>query len=316
MAENEMIKTQELTKCYGSESARIIAVDRLNINVHKGEIFGFLGSNGSGKTTVINMLLGLTKPTSGSIELFGYKANKNLPNILKKVGFVFDSPSLFKHLSGRNNLRYFVMKMGGHINAGRIDELIEMMGLKGRGGEKVKGYSLGMKQRLAMAVALLNDPELVILDESANGLDPAGIIDFRRLIKSLHKQGKTILLSSHLLHEAEQVCTHVALMDKGRLISSGPLGNFLGNKVMTELAVSHADAAIAALRGLNWIKSVRKKGNLVKVETLDDNSSEINRVLTENGIAVKEIKTRRSSLEDFYQTALNADGMACLGLEI
>jgi ABC-2 type transport system ATP-binding protein len=201
MAENDVVKTCGLTKNFGRKGKCITAVDNLNLEIHDGEVFGFLGPNGSGKTTTIGMLLNLINPSSGSIDLFGQEMAGNLAALLKRVGVVMDKPAFFPYMSGKENLKYFAMSVGD-IDGKRIDELIEMVDLKDRANDKVRKYSMGMKQRLAVALALLNNPDLIILDEPTNGLDPSGIIEFRELIRTMSRQGKTIFLSSHLLHES------------------------------------------------------------------------------------------------------------------
>lgn len=236
MAETEIIKTHGLTKRFGSASSGIIAVDDLNIEVHRGEIFGFLGPNASGKTTTIGMLLGLIAPTSGTIELFGEDTRHNLPKLLKRTSAILESSAFYPHLSGYDNLVIFARTIGG-IEKCRIDEVLETVGLKKRATSKVRTYSLGMRQRLSVATALLNNPELIIMDEPANGLDPSGIIEFRELTKSLGEQGKTVFISSHLLHEIEQTCDHVAIINRGKFLAQGSVNELLHKGKMLRMRV-------------------------------------------------------------------------------
>jgi len=299
MAENDVVKTCGLTKNFGRKGKCITAVDNLNLEIHDGEVFGFLGPNGSGKTTTIGMLLGLINPTSGSIELFGQDTAGNSAQLLKRVGVIMDKPAFFPYMSGKDNLKYFAMSVDD-IDDKRIDELIEIVELKDRANDKVREYSMGMKQRLAVTLALLNDPELIILDEPTNGLDPSGIIEFRALIRSLNKQGKTIFLSSHLLHEVEQVCTHVSLIDKGRVLASGPVKDLLGNHKSIRLTVSEVEKAVVMLQNTDWIKSVKKEGDSIIAEAPENKTADINELLTGNGIHVLEMQKCASSLEDFF----------------
>jgi ABC-2 type transport system ATP-binding protein len=225
LSDDVIIETIGLTKIFSG----VPAVHKLDLEVHQGEIFGFLGPNASGKTTTTNMLLGLVKPSAGRIKLFREDMGNNYPFILPRVGAVLDTPAFYPYLSGKDNLKIFSRIAGHYSNDKIIDEKLETTGLTGREKDKVREYSLGMKQRLAMALSLLNDPELLIFDEPTNGLDPFGIIEVRTLIRNLSDQGKTIFLSSHLLHEVEQVCTNVALINKGNIIKTGAVKELLGN---------------------------------------------------------------------------------------
>ena len=215
MQDGVVVKTNGLTKRFGSARRNILAVDNLSIEVKRGSIFGFLGPNGSGKTTTIGMLLGLILPTAGSMELFGQDTRQDLPSLLRRTSAVLENSPFYPYLSGRDNLEVFSRTMDG-VDKSRIDEVLDTVGLKKRARSKTRTYSLGMRQRLSIAVALLSDPELIILDEPTNGLDPSGIIEIRELICQLGEQGKTIFLSSHMLHEVEQVCNHVAVLNKGK----------------------------------------------------------------------------------------------------
>jgi ABC-2 type transport system ATP-binding protein len=299
MSENDVVKTCGLTKIFGRKGKGITAVDNLNLEIYDGEVFGFLGPNGSGKTTTIGILLGLINPSWGSIELFGQEMAGNSAPLLRRVGVVMDRPAFFPYLSGKNNLKYFAMSIGDLDNK-RIDDLMEMVELKNRANDKVREYSMGMKQRLAVALALLNDPELIILDEPTNGLDPSGIIEFRELIRTMNRQGKTIFLSSHLLHEVEQVCTHVALIDKGRILASGSVKELLGNRKSIRLMVSDVEKAVVILQNNDWVKSVKKEGDSIIVEAPENKTAAINELLTGNGIHVFEMQKCENSLEDFF----------------
>jgi len=305
MTEENILVTRGLTKRFGNNKKSITAVDNLDLEVHRGEVFGFLGPNGSGKTTTIGMLLGLIWPTSGSIEFFGDEKSKPA-KLLRKVGVVMDTPSFFPYLSGLNNLRYFAI-ITNCAGRGDIDKAIEMVGLNERAKDKVRTYSMGMKQRLSVALALMHDPELVILDEPTNGLDPAGIIEFRETIRRLHGNGKTVFLSSHLLSEVEKVCSHVALINRGRILATGSVEELLGRTKAIWLKVSDADGAVRLLESVEWIKSVKKKETgLVVAEAEEERAYEINELLISNGIHVNETKISEGSLEDFFLATINA----------
>ena len=305
MTEENILVTRGLTKRFGNKKKSITAVDNLDLEVHRGEVFGFLGPNGSGKTTTIGMLLGLIWPTSGCIEFFGDGKSKPA-KLLRRVGVVMDTPSFFPYLSGLNNLRYFAI-ITNCANRGDIDKAIEMAGLSERAKDKVRTYSMGMKQRLSVALALMHDPELVILDEPTNGLDPAGIIEFREMIRGLQRNGKTVFLSSHLLSEVEKVCSHVALINRGRILARGSVEDLLGKTKAIWLKVSDADGAVCLLEGIEWIKSVKKKETgLIVAEAEEERAFEINELLISNGIHVNETKISEGSLEDFFLATIDA----------
>ena len=225
-----VLETRGLSKSYGSRQA----VRSLDLSVGQGEIFGFLGPNGAGKTTTIRMALGLIRPTAGTVEVLGQDVARNRKRVLPRVGALVESPALYLYMSGRDNLKAVADVLGG-VPAARIDEVLGTVGLADRQRDRVKSYSLGMKQRLGLAIALLNDPDLLILDEPANGLDPAGVVEMRDLLRSLAAQGKTIFISSHVLSEVQQICHRVAIINVGELV-----------KVATveELVTSHGEFTV------------------------------------------------------------------------
>ena len=300
MPDDVVVKTNGLTKRFGSPLKGILAIDNLNIEVRRGNIFGFLGPNASGKTTTIGMLLGLIRPTSGSIELFGQDTKQDLPSLLRRTSAVLENSPFYPYLSGRDNLEVFARTMDG-IERGRIDEILATVGLKKRSRNKTKTYSLGMRQRLSIAVALLSNPELIILDEPTNGLDPEGIIEIRELIRSLGKEGKTIFLSSHLLHEVEQVCDHVTIINKGKVITQGSVKELLRQGRMLQMRVSNLDTAVSLLMDIEWIKTIETdEDKVIFVEAPEDKYPDINELLVKKGIRVSEMKTSEDSLEDFF----------------
>ena len=290
-----VVQTKNLTKHFG----QIIAVDDLSLEVYKGQIFGFLGPNGSGKSTTMGMILGLITPTSGSVEVFGLDARHNLPRILPRVGAMMEEPGLYPYLSGRDNLKVFA-RLSDHISDKRIDEVLDMVDLTSRGKDKFNNYSTGMKQRLALACALLHNPEFLILDEPTNGLDPAGMKEIRELITELGKQGKTIFLNSHLLHEVELVCEHVAIIKRGNVIVQGPVKELVKTGDVLQIKVVDPDKAMAILREQKWISSVSKEGDHILLGVKADKAADVSAALARDGIFASEIKAKENYLEEFF----------------
>ena len=231
-----VIQTDGLTKRYGE----VVAVDGLSMEVRRGHVYGLLGPNGSGKTTTMGMLLGLVRPTSGSFSLFG--GTDRHRQALHRVGAIVETPSFYPYLSGRRNLAYF-QGISGRGSPGEIDELLDRVGLLARADSRFQTYSLGMKQRLGLAYAMLGDPELLFLDEPTNGMDPEGMIEVRDLIRSLGTEGRTVLLSSHLLHEVEQVCDSVTIISKGKLIAQGEVAQMLRSQGREQVRLRTTDNA-------------------------------------------------------------------------
>lgn len=237
------IRTVGLTRVFGSQKA----VDSVNLEVRTGEVFGFLGPNGAGKTTTINMILGLIRPTAGHVEILGQKADWACPALRRHVGSLLDGVRFYPYLSGRDNLRVFAAALNG-VPSRRIDEVLDLVGLAGRARDKVKGYSHGMQRRLGLALALLHDPAVLVLDEPANGLDPAGIKEVRDLMKALAAQGKAVFLSSHLLHEVEVICDRVAILRRGVVLAQGRVDELLCAAPAVEIGVDRPDEAERILR--------------------------------------------------------------------
>ncbi|MDE2862353.1 MAG: ABC transporter ATP-binding protein [Chloroflexota bacterium] len=290
-----VIRTDGLTKRYGE----ILAVDRLSMEVPRGRIFGLLGPNGSGKTTTMGMLLGLVKPTAGSFTLFG----SNSPHVesLRRLGAIVETPAFYPYLSGRDNLAYF-QGIGGRSDAAELDDLLEKVGLSDRADSRFRTYSLGMKQRLGLAYALLGDPELLFLDEPTNGMDPAGMAEVRDLIRSLGTGGRTVLLSSHLLHEVEQVCDSVAILSKGKLIAQGNVDDLVrpGGDERVRLRTTDNARAVEVLEGLDWVTGVEADGDSLLVATASERSPEISTALGQAEIYVTEMAAEETSLEQYF----------------
>ncbi|ASA25326.1 ABC transporter ATP-binding protein [Paenibacillus donghaensis] len=295
MNETTIIKTSNLVKRYRGRAA----VENLNLNITKGEIYGFLGPNGAGKTTTIRMLLGLITPTSGNIEVFGQNLRKNKLQILRKVGSLVESPSYYGHLSAVDNLE--VIRRILDAPKSRIPEVLRIVSLMGEEKRPVKGFSLGMKQRLGIAAALLGNPELLILDEPTNGLDPSGIQEIRSLIKSLPgEQGITVMVSSHLLSEIEQMAGTVGIIRQGQMVYQDSIVN-LQQQAAGEmrLAVSEPEAAMF-LANRRGCEGVLQDGRLVVSRMSDARVALLVKELVENGHAIYRVEERRQSLEDFF----------------
>jgi len=292
MDDSFVIETSELTKRYGD---RILAVDRLGLRVRRGEVYGFLGPNGAGKTTTLRMLLGLVRPTSGTALVLG--AAPGSPEGLVRVGALVESPSLYPFLSGRDNLR--VLARHARIPESRVEAVLEEVELTDRGSDRFATYSLGMKQRLGVAAALLKDPELLILDEPTNGLDPAGMAEMRTFIRGLGRGRRTVLLSSHLMTEVEQICDRVGVIRGGALVGEGTVAELRGRETLRV----RADPVAAAERLLATLPAVERvvvaDGGL-HIAADPAAAPGINRALVEAGIAVSELSREQASLEQVF----------------
>jgi len=296
------LKTNALSKAYGKR----LAVDRLDLEVDRGELFGFLGPNGAGKTTTIRMSLGLIAPTSGSVEILGKEVRRHRTEILPRVGALVESPALYGYLSGRDNLRAVGDLLGGATEK-RIDEVLEIVQLKGRDRDKVRTYSMGMKQRLGLALALLNDPDLLILDEPANGLDPAGIVEMRDLLRSLAAAGKTVFISSHVLSEVEQICTRVAIINHGRLVRVAPVAELLKGGGDFEVTVDSPAEVVAMLQKQEWGSEARVEGGLVITRAPDDKGRNLISFLVQNSHTPDAVCSRHKDLEDIFLSLTGGD---------
>jgi ABC-type multidrug transport system ATPase subunit len=291
-----MIVTRGLTKRYGT----VLAVDDVALDVREGDVYGFLGANGSGKTTTVRMLLGLVLPTSGEIELLGGRMPRAGRRVLPRVGALIEAPASYGHLSGRENLA--LLDASGpagpwRTRKSRIAEVLEQVGLAGVGRRPVKAYSLGMRQRLGLAGALLRRPELLVLDEPTNGLDPQGITEIRNLLLELHRTGTTVFLSSHLLAEVEQLCTRVGVLDRGRLVLQEELATLTAPTGATVVHTPTPDRVRQALDG----RVTAIDGERVVVRGADP--AEVNRLLVSAGIPVTGLALQRPTLEQVVLAA-------------
>jgi ABC-2 type transport system ATP-binding protein len=290
-----VIETQALTKRYGKDRP---AVDGISFAVEAGQVFGFLGPNGSGKTTTIGMLLGIITPTGGHIELFGLSGRRGLHRARQRVGATLENPNFYPYLSGRDNLR--VVANVKRVDRRAVDAALDKVGLAPRSRDRYATYSLGMKQRLAIAATMLGDPQLVVLDEPANGLDPEGMREIREIIAGLAARGKTIFLSSHLLWEVERTCTHVAIIRRGRLLRQASVADIVSGAVVVELQGPDVDALEDAVAGYPELASVETEGDVVLAHLRGDDLADLNRYLTARGIYVSHLARRRASLEDVF----------------
>ena len=301
-----IIETFDLSKRYGTRRANsVLAVDQVSIAVEQGQVFGFLGPNGCGKTTTIGMLVGIINPTGGSFRLFGASEPRDLVAARARVGATLETPNFYPYLSGRDNLR--VTAAIKSVGQPRIDECLDLVGLADRAKHSFKTYSLGMKQRLALAATMLNDPELVILDEPANGLDPQGMKEIREIIRILAGRGKTIFLSSHLLSEVERTCTHVSIVRKGRIVATGSVEEVVNAGTAALLRAGDTDALAAALEAYPEATSVRRLDGGVVVALESDDLASLNRYLAGLGIHVSHLAPYRQSLEDVFMDLTEGD---------
>ena len=290
-----VIRTEGLTKRYGD----VVAVDGLSMEVRRGRVYGLLGPNGSGKTTTMGMLLGLVRPTAGGFSLFD-SAQGDL-DALRRVGAIVETPSFYPYMSGRQNLAYF-QGISGRGSRDEIDGLLDKVGLLARADSKFRTYSLGMKQRLGLAYAMLGDPELLFLDEPTNGMDPEGMIEVRDLIRGLGTGGRTVLLSSHLLHEVEQVCDSVTIISKGKLVAQGDVAELVASRGSEQVRLRTTDnpRAREVLSALDWVAGVSESNGDLLASAPVERSWELTAALSESDVYVAEMAPVETSLEQYF----------------
>ncbi|PWU02698.1 MAG: multidrug ABC transporter ATP-binding protein [Bacteroidetes bacterium] len=293
-----LIETRSLSYEF-SKGEKIL--NDLNLKIPKGSVYGFLGPNGAGKTTTLRLILGLLRKQRGLIEIFGKDFSKNRIQTLSRLGSLIEQPSIYGHLTGKENLELFRKTYG--CNRSRIAEVLDIVKLTAAGGKKAKNYSLGMKQKLAIAIALLHDPELLILDEPTNGLDPGGIIQTRELINKLNKDfGKTIVVSSHLLSEVEKMATHVGIINKGNLLFQGSLSQLqqLKSRQSTvEVEVNDTQKAGELVKSLFPVKEINGKKILLEFET-KERVAQLTHALVHGGIQVYQVAVMQNDLENLF----------------
>ncbi|HEV2913407.1 MAG TPA: ABC transporter ATP-binding protein [Pyrinomonadaceae bacterium] len=291
-----VLRTELLTKRYG----RRAAVDHLSLEVERGDIFGFLGQNGAGKSTTIRMVLGLVRPSQGNVRLLGQDMRRHPLRALRHVGAIIESPAFYDHFTGWQNLRLFAAMSGGATRA-RIDEVLDIVGLTGRAHEPVRVYSHGMRQRLGIAQALLPAPKFIILDEPTDGLDPQGIREVRLLIRRLRDElDLTVLLSSHLLNEVEQICNRVAIIDHGRLLYQGTIEKLVTANKTVRLRVDRLDEAYSLLSTDPALAVSRNGDGALYVRMADEQIPRVNALLVARGFLVSELSPQRETLEQVF----------------
>jgi ABC-2 type transport system ATP-binding protein len=289
---DDIVVTDRLSKAYG----RRRAVADVSLTVRRGEVYGFLGPNGAGKTTTLRMLMGLVRPTGGTARILGGRPGD--PAVLRRVGSLIEGPGFYPYLTGRDNLR--VLARYNRIDDGEVENVLEQVELRERGGDRFKSYSLGMKQRLGVAAAMLGDPDLLILDEPTNGLDPAGMADMRALLRRVVARGQTVLLSSHLLGEVQQICDRVGVISGGQLLVESTVAELRGESAVLVRAEPLDEAARTAgrLYGDDTV-SVGDDGSL-RVRMSTEHSAELTSALVHAGVAVHEVRPVERTLEEVF----------------
>jgi len=291
-----VLRTNNLTKQYGQR----LAVNNLNLEVHRGEIFGFLGPNGAGKTTTIRMALHLIAPTAGAVEILGQDIGAHAAHTLPRVGALVEQPALYLYMRGIDNLRAVASVLGGVPDA-RMDYVLDLVGLKDRANDRVKTYSLGMKQRLGVAISLLSDPDVLVLDEPANGLDPAGIVEMRDLMRTLSSEGKTVFISSHVLSEVRQICTRVAILNLGRLVTESTVEDLLRGHGEFSVRVDQAEQALSLIRAAAWGQAARLDGSGALITASPDGRGRtLNAFLSQAGFVPDALGPAEQDLEDVF----------------
>jgi len=291
-----VLETRQLTKKY----RRRVVVDQLSLTVEAGDIFGFLGQNGAGKSTTIRMALGLVRPTSGHVRVLGYDMSRQPLRALKRIGAIIEAPAFYDNFSGRQNLRMLAAMSGG-AERQRLEMVLEIVGLRERAHDPVRIYSHGMRQRLGIAQALLPDPELIILDEPTDGLDPQGLCETRALIRRLRDElGLTIMLSSHLLHEVEQICNRVAIIDEGRLLCQGSVEDLIAKDSWIKLRVDRVMEAYELLSKDPRLSLSLNGDQSLHVKMAEEQIPVVNALLVHQGFRVLELSPQRDSLEQVF----------------
>ena len=294
------VETHGLTKRFKDN----VAVDGVELLVPRGCAFGYLGPNGAGKTTLIRVLLGLTHADAGTMSLLGYSVPHHRDRALARMGAIVDEPRFHAHLTGRQNLQILAAAREPAARS-RIDPSLERVGILQRADDKVSKYSMGMRQRLGVAACLLGDPQLLILDEPMNGLDPAGMLEMREMIQSLVAEGRTVVLSSHLLDEVERTCDAVAIVDRGKIIRQGPIADLLaGSAFELQIDCATPEAAGSLLAGTVWREGVHVAPDGLRIELTAGTEravvAEINRLLVEGDVAVYRLQEVHASLESWF----------------
>jgi len=295
MPQEEIMHTEGLRKQYG----QIEAVAGLDINLYAGEVFSFLGPNGSGKSTTVGMILGLVKPTAGRALCFGNDMATHAWPTLRRIGAMIEAPAFYPYLSGYDNRKVITIALGD-IPETRVEETLELVGLTERGHSPYKTYSLGMKQRLGIASTLVRNPDIVILDEPTNGLDPAGTREVRELIPKLAQQGRAVFLCSHLLREVQEVSDRVAIVQRGKLVAEGRVNDLLGRGQFLRLRANNMDALARELSSIDFVTEVNRVDGFFRAKAPIEKAGTLNQMLVEKGVYLSELTPWQQELEDYF----------------
>ena len=299
-----VLSTHGLTKDF----KKLRAVDRLDLSVRRGDVFGFLGPNGAGKSTTIRLIFGLLYPSAGHVEILGHRVPRDRQEALRHVGGFVDDPTFYGNMTARRNLK-MIGTMNGRVSQNRISEVLDMVGLADRADSKVGGYSHGMRQRLGIALALIHEPDLVILDEPTSGLDPQGMKDVRELIRELGRQGTTVFLSSHLLHEVELVCDQAAILQKGRMVVQGPVSQLRPTSNRVKLRTDNQELASQIISRMIPAETIVEEAGYLVVETDPDRVPKIVQHLVNERVQVQAvIPAHEQGLEDMFLELTAEDG--------
>jgi len=299
---NIILETKDLTKTFGAHKA----VDSVNITAYEGEVFGFLGPNGAGKTTTLGMTLGLVHATAGEVRVLGERVTPNRVHALRQVGALLGAPAFVPYLSAWDNLA-LLARLSPTVDKKRIGEVLELVGMSDAARRKVGKFSTGMKQRIGIAMALLHRPRFVILDEPTNGLDPAGMREIRQLLRTLAENGTSVLLSSHLLNEVQQVCDRIAVLNRGRVVAQGRVEDLLNaQKPSVQLTVGDVSTVVRALESLSGVENVQASGDTLLV--MGVTSQAVMNHLLQNHIIPTEISAQKNDLESLFMDVTSDDG--------
>jgi ABC-2 type transport system ATP-binding protein len=292
-----------LVKRYGD----ITAVDGISLCIRQGEVFGLLGPNGAGKTTTIGMMLGVLKPSAGNVLLFGESLQGNESRLLSRVGALVETPTFYPYLGARDNLKVLA-KIDGRVPKSAIEETLRLTDLVAAADRPFRTYSLGMKQRLGIAAALLANPDLIILDEPTNGLDPAGIVEIRTLLRNLAVDGKAVVLSSHQLNEVQRICDRIAIVNNGKIVAEGTVTSLLGGRQTIRATVNDIQRAVLIIERLPWVKTLKVHGDRIEIGGEAPEPFELSRVLAEAGIWVSSLVSAEPNLEHVFLSMTNPNG--------
>lgn len=293
----QILKVDNLTKKRGNK----VVVDNLSFSVNEGDIFGFLGPNGVGKSTTMKMILNLIKKDGGKVYIDGFDIDSNFKDAIKNVSAIIENPAIYLDLTAYENLKIAKNFSDSYNVSLEIEDVLSIVGLKGRGNEKAKNYSLGMKQRLSIAMALIKNPKIILLDEPTNGLDPKGVVEMRELIKELsHKHNKTIIISSHVLHEIEIMCNRVVIINKGKQILESDMDSIVNQKNLFFIRTTDIDKSIELLQGKTYAKLHKVEQHGITVQANETSISLLTKEFIKNDICIYEISSNNKSLEDLF----------------